>query len=380
MEHKLDIRLNLEHNLSKLRTKSWIKDIPQHYSKEAFTDWFDVLVLAMRCNNLFDEIRNLKNFLSPQRIGHEQFLNNMDELIVLVEEFMAKQNEWTQYLSSRQIEELANDYSNVPSMVNYLHHHFDTLCEYDELMDSLSSIERVVFQKLIDSTQFKSSGDELCEIFKNNLGLAWIDQIEAKWPELRMVSSGKLEQLERELRENIEAKSRMSEEIVLLHAHERLTDELEYNRLNNLTTYRGLHHEVTKKKRIWPLRKLIGTFREDLLKVMPIWLASPESVSALFPLEGFFDLVIFDEASQCFAERGIPAMARAKQIVVAGDSMQLKPGDFFNARWDEENESADMEVESLLDLASRHLRCQNVLSLIAIAFTAFAERILRPSD
>jgi AAA domain/Protein of unknown function (DUF4011) len=355
LERMLDIRLNLEHNLSKLRSKPWIKNIPDSYSRQDFDSWFGRLVLATRCNNLFDEIRNLKNFLSPHRIGHGQFLKVMDELIAMTEEFLMFKSKWSVYLSDRQIEEVGTNFSHAAILKQYLHQHFDTMCEFDDMLDSLSSVEKNIFQKLNAATDYQATGDELCDIFSNSLGLNWIDQIEAKWPELRMVSSGKLEQLERELRENIAIKTRLSEEMVLLRARERITEELQYNRLNNLTTYRDLHHEVTKKKRIWPLRKLIGTFHEELFRVMPIWLASPESVSALFPMDEYFDLVIFDEASQCFAERGIPAMARARQIVVAGDQQQLKPGDFFQSRWDEEIGDADTEVESLLDLSSRHL-------------------------
>lgn len=360
LERKLDVRLNLEHNLSKLRAKPWIKNIPNEYSKTIFAKWFNELELASRCNNLFDEIRNLKNFLSPHRVAHNQFLEVMDNFIALIEGFLSRQAEWAKYLSGRQMEEVGSNFSKGSYMVQYLQQNFDTMCEYDELMASLSQAESDIVQKLIDSTEHKSTGDELCKIFHNSLGLAWIDQIEAKWPELRMVSSGKLEQLERDLRESIALKSRISEEMVLLRARERATDDLDYNRLNNLTSYRDLHHEVTKKKRIWPLRKLIGAYHQEIFNIMPVWLASPESVSALFPLEGLFDLVIFDEASQCFAERGIPAMARAKQVVVAGDNQQLKPADFFHTRWDEETNSADMEVESLLDLASRHLLTLNL--------------------
>src|SRR5690606_4328566 len=86
------------------------------------------------------------------------------------------------------------------------------------------------------------------------------------------------------------------------------------------------------------------------------WMASPESVSAIFPMESMFDLVIFDEASQCFAERGIPAMYRGKQILVAGDAQQLRPSELYQVRWvDEDIDSPDAEVESLLDLAARYL-------------------------
>jgi hypothetical protein len=354
LERKLDIRLNLEHNLTKLRAKVWIKDIPDQYNREVFTLWFEDLILASRCNNLFDEIRNLKNFLTPQRVNHADFIKGISTLIEWSEKFLAKQEKWSVYLATRQMEEVGMDFSKSPALIRYLQTHFDTMCEYDDLIESLNPAEKDIFYKLIDATDFKSSGEELTAILLNSLGLAWIDHLESRSPELRMVSSGKLEQLERDLQENIALKASLSEELVLLRARERATYNLEYNRLNNLTTYRDLHHEAGKKKKIWPLRKLIGTFHDELFKVMPIWLASPESVSALFPLQEIFDIVIFDEASQCFAERGIPAMARAKQVIVAGDQKQLKPGDFFQSRWEEDGESADTEVESLLDLASRH--------------------------
>jgi superfamily I DNA and/or RNA helicase len=171
-----------------------------------------------------------------------------------------------------------------------------------------------------------------------------------------MVSSGKISLLENELRELYRDKQALSEEIVLLRARENVTDELQFNRLNNRVTYRDLLHQVTKKKKIWPIRKLLTEFSDEIFKLVPCWLASPESVSAIFPMTDLFDLVIFDEASQCFAEQGIPALYRGKQVVVAGDTMQLKPGDFYQARWQEEDfDHPDSEVDSLLDLSSRYL-------------------------
>ena len=111
----------------------------------------------------------------------------------------------------------------------------------------------------------------------------------------------------------------ISQEILLVKARERAYENLEYNRLNNRVTYRDLLHQVTKKKKIWPVRKVIAEFKDEVFQLMPCWMASPESVSAIFPMEQVFDVVIFDEASQCFTERGIPAMYRGKQIVIAGD-------------------------------------------------------------
>jgi hypothetical protein len=73
-------------------------------------------------------------------------------------------------------------------------------------------------------------------------------------------------------------------------------------------------------------------------------------------MEKIFDLVIFDEASQCFVENGIPAMYRGKQIVIAGDDKQLKPNDLYQVRWeDDDNDKVELDFESLLGLGNQYL-------------------------
>ena len=87
-----------------------------------------------------------------------------------------------------------------------------------------------------------------------------------------------------------------------------------------------LKHQ-TGKKNDRPLRKLLNNFADKgLVEILPVWLASPEMVSSIFPLnEGLFDIVIFDEASQLTVESGMPSIYRGKQIIVAGDEKQLPP-------------------------------------------------------
>ena len=71
---------------------------------------------------------------------------------------------------------------------------------------------------------------------------------------------------------------------------------------------------------------------EGLLSFRPCWLVGPEAAAKLFPLsEGIFDVVIFDEASQCPLEQALPAMYRGKRLIVAGDEKQLPPTSFFVA-------------------------------------------------
>jgi len=72
-----------------------------------------------------------------------------------------------------------------------------------------------------------------------------------------------------------------------------------------------------------------------LLDLVPCWITDPNSASRLFPLEPkLFDVVIFDEASQCPLEQAIPAIYRGNSIVVAGDGKQLPPTSFFPSAFD----------------------------------------------
>ena len=61
-----------------------------------------------------------------------------------------------------------------------------------------------------------------------------------------------------------------------------------------------------------------------LMSYRPLWLASILGAPRRIPLDdGLFDLVIFDEASQCDIATAIPLFARAERAVVVGDDRQL---------------------------------------------------------
>jgi len=68
---------------------------------------------------------------------------------------------------------------------------------------------------------------------------------------------------------------------------------------------------------------------DPLLDLRPVWMASPETVAQIFPREEVFDIVVFDEASQCRLEEALPILLRARRVVVAGDPKQLPPTRFF---------------------------------------------------
>lgn len=128
-------------------------------------------------------------------------------------------------------------------------------------------------------------------------------------------------------------------------------------------------YQITKQQSLMPIRKMMDTYGDFLLKLFPCWLLSPESVSNIFPLEkNLFDIVLFDEASQVFIENTLPSIYRGKFIVVAGDNKQLRPTSTFMKRYmgnDSEDEldlstQAALEVESLLDLATSRYHSTNL--------------------
>lgn len=355
LEKKLDNRLNLEHNFSKLRSKKWLINMPDGYHLTTLQHWTQNQQRAIKAKGLFHTIRGLKNIVDPPRMNWEEFRIRLQSLFKLFEDIPLKKAIWLNYFTPGQLALLTEQNNEAAGLAKALKNDFDALVEFDRQKESLTSDEKNIIQKL-----FLAAGSwdhpELERLLLNSLCLAWIEHMETKFPSLNMVSSGKLTLLEGELREKILEKQKISNEILLLRARERVTDNLEFNRLNNLVTYRDLYHQVTKKKRVWPLRKLVCEFEEELFRVVPCWLVSPESVSAIFPMKEMFDLVIFDEASQCFAERGIPAMYRAKQVAVAGDDQQLRPNDLYQVRWQEDDtDHPDLEVDSLLELCARYL-------------------------
>ena len=123
---------------------------------------------------------------------------------------------------------------------------------------------------------------------------------------------------------------------------------------------RGDINRIIESKRKWNLNKFIARYGYELFKGIRVWLLTPEVVSEILPLEmGIFDMLIFDEASQMYVEKGVPSIYRAKKVVVAGDHKQLRPSSLGVGRIDYESDeddlddivSAALEEESLLDLA-----------------------------
>lgn len=351
---RIDNRLNFEHILSQIAENNWLHNFPKSFRKIDLQDWFYWQKMGLNMFTVAQTVRSLNEYLPLNKLDHKNYSKRLDQLISLVHKVPQQLTLWSRYVNIHQIRAIILKKEDPHRLEKLLKKDFDAICEYHKLKADLSSEE----VKVLDEITSENTGsiEEGLELFRNSLSLAWIDHIESKYLDLRNVSSGKLDDLATELRDQIEAKREASKEILLLKSREKTYENIEYNRLKNRVTYRDLQHQVTKKRRIWPIRKVISEFSDELFTLLPCWMCSPESASAIFPMRETFDLVIFDEASQCFAERGIPAMYRGRQIVVTGDSMQLQPSDLYRVRWDEEDDDTpELAIDSLLNLTKHYL-------------------------
>jgi len=87
-----------------------------------------------------------------------------------------------------------------------------------------------------------------------------------------------------------------------------------------------------------------------LLKLLPVWLMTPEDVARLFPCTlGIFDVVIVDEASQVDLPSMLPVAYRGKKLVVFGDSRQMQPRRFAFMSQDVARQAWQQEEMESLD-------------------------------
>lgn len=85
----------------------------------------------------------------------------------------------------------------------------------------------------------------------------------------------------------------------------------------------------------------------QILQTFPIWLCKLSDLFEVLPMEkDLFDLLIIDEASQCDLASIMPALQRAKKVVVVGDPNQLRHFSFVS----QSQQNALIQKNSLTDV------------------------------
>lgn len=178
--------------------------------------------------------------------------------------------------------------------------------------------------------QMKLNTTLITDTFLKGFYQGWLDKMLPKFPALFHFQRGVRE----DTRNDFDKLDVTQFAIAQTRIRERLLEGLP----NLDTSFSGedevsiLKRELLKKQKRMSLRQLFSAIPNLMLSLKPCFLMSPLSVSLFLPQELYsFDLVIFDEASQIRTEDAIGAILRGKQLIIAGDSEQLPPTNFFTS-------------------------------------------------
>ncbi|WP_413665196.1 DEAD/DEAH box helicase [Microbulbifer sp. CNSA002] len=124
-----------------------------------------------------------------------------------------------------------------------------------------------------------------------------------------------------------------------------------------------------------------------VMQAFPIWLVEADELNEVLPLSpAMFDLVVFDEATQCDIASSLSALFRAERAVIVGDSKQLRHVSFLSRKrqqsiWQGVIKDAGVPPklsyrdQSLLDLASDVIPTQQAIVMLDEHFRSHPELI-----
>ncbi|MHC4833203.1 MAG: AAA domain-containing protein [Planctomycetota bacterium] len=215
-----------------------------------------------------------------------------------------------------------------------------SLAAWDAELESLDSPTRLVVHGCYDATRDHARSNESPTTFGERWATIATVSVASRWdaflrrthPVLgRVTATGHVERVER-LRQKL-AKKRALESKAILATWGRRQQERRGYQWKAVFKLRGGTRGPSLR-----LREAISQSAEEgLFDMRPCWLTNPAAVSEIFPLRpDLFDLVVFDEASQCPLEQSIPTIYRGTRVLIAGDQKQLPPTSFFSSAGDEE--------------------------------------------
>ncbi|WP_444904409.1 DEAD/DEAH box helicase [Microbulbifer sp. CnH-101-E] len=171
------------------------------------------------------------------------------------------------------------------------------------------------------------------------------------------------------LRKNFE---RHASRFINAYRKEALLNLLKHERRHLSAFNQALRARTSKTQ----AERFAQTNMQVVLQAYPIWLVSLDELNEVLPLSReLFDLVIFDESTQCDIASVLPALHRAKRAVVVGDGKQLRHVSFLSVAqqqqlWEDLGSPEELPMklsyrdQSLLDIVSDSLGSQQAVTLL----------------
>jgi hypothetical protein len=339
--NQIDNRLNFEHIHRGISNLSWTLGFPKGYEAQPYLLWYEKVERAFEAKELFISLKHITHLFEMEGAESSLIIRKLDRIYVLAQEIRIIFNQICKYLSLEQVEILLENPQLKETYFQALKSDFDDLVYFDKFWEDLPNWQKRLYEACFELEIHDY--EKLRDILEQNIFRYFIKVLEYESPELSLVSTEKFSLLQENLRHSIEKSIELSQKLV----KKKLSVTCD---LPN-PSKKELVYQLQKKRNLQPIRKLIEQFGEYILELSPCWLASPDTVSAIFPIDFMFDVVIFDEASQCFAEKGLPCFFRAKQVMVCGDQKQLSPSNFYQTADTEEQHEQGI---SILEFSHRY--------------------------
>ncbi len=214
-------------------------------------------------------------------------------------------------------------------LAEHLHHmenRVDDVQRYLDLLRFRKALEAYLSPSVVNTLLVTEdlSPKDLPQVVERIVLSRWLDYVFSSDP--------LLQNFRRDRHEQYLEKFRQLDKGLQVWASAWIVEELNEKRSSLIESSREvqiIRREAQKLRRHLSIRRIIQKTFHTMLAVKPCWLMSPLSVSRFLLPDHQFDLVIFDEASQVRPEDAIPAIYRAKQVIICGDPKQLPPTSFF---------------------------------------------------
>lgn len=126
------------------------------------------------------------------------------------------------------------------------------------------------------------------------------------------------------------------------------------NEHHNLAVENLYNKRAGAKHKRLSLRQIVEFDIDLFTTFFPVILTTPDVCSNLFKGKNkYFDIVMFDEASQLKLEDNLPALLKGKQVIIAGDEHQMPPSNYFSKIFDgsidDEDEFEDESEEKIFE-------------------------------
>lgn len=321
-------------------------------------EWIDAFLSAAKAHNASESFMKMTAAAVPEH------LRSVEKMLEKVSVWNHEFNDMTAFFMSQFDEERQKTFTELPveKLAQAVADCRDNFNKLENLIDHNNAVQVMEkhglsqFIDIIEDMELDSS--EILPCYEKCFYRSWLDNVIPRFDQINMFRHDRQEEKIKEFKELDITHLKISQVILKGQLIERLPN-LNFSGAGDEAAI--LKRELNKRSRLMPIRKLIAAIPSLLPALKPCMMMSPLSVSTYFGNADFgFDTVIFDEASQVRTEEAVCSIFRAKQVIIAGDSKQLPPTDFFSSSASGPDELYDDDegindagaYESLLDEAA----------------------------